>query len=65
MHPVLIMLAAKALELGVFDAWRKGKNKRLLRARRRTHAPRDVTAETEVVSAERGSRKTGDAGTGA
>lgn len=57
MHPVLIMLAAKALELGVFDAWRKGKNKRLLRARRRTHTPRDVTAETEVVNAERGSRQ--------
>lgn len=65
MHPVLIMLAAKALELGMFDAWRKGKHKRLLRARRKKQAPRDVTSETEVISSERGSRQAGDAGTGA
>ena len=43
MHPVLILIAAKALGIGAYSAWKKGRAKRLLRAGRRERAPRDVT----------------------
>ena len=51
MHPVLILIAAKALGIGAYSAWKKGRAKRLLRAGRRERAPRDVTAEAEVTGA--------------
>ena len=35
MHPVLILIAAKALGIGAYSAWKKGRAKRLLRAGRR------------------------------
>ena len=40
MHPVLILIAAKALGIGAYSAWKKGRAKRLLRAGRRERAPR-------------------------
>ena len=51
MHPVLILIAAKALGIGAYSAWKKARAKRLLRAGRRERAPRDVTAEAEVTGA--------------
>lgn len=49
MHPVLILIAAKALGIGAYSAWKKGRAKRLLRATCRGRSPRDVTAEAEVT----------------
>ena len=39
MHPVLILIAAKALGIGAYSAWKKGRGEQPLRAGPQGRAP--------------------------